>query len=494
VATILVVDDNAVNRKVLVAMLSGDGHLTLEAVDGLDGLRVARAQRPQLVISDILMPSMDGYDFVRALRQDPQLHGMPVIFYTANYHEREAHRLAQACGVNKVLIKPCPRSELLKAVEQVMGGVSESAPRQLPENFDREHVRLLTDKLSERAIALAASNDRFVALAELNLEIAFERNMHQLLERACSGARSLIGSRFAFAAVTNDAPTHEILSATSGVDADNLTPPDLRSGPLGGVVSGRVPWRHASADGQPVQAGLPAEYPAASAFIGVPIMTPKRAYGWLCLADKVGAPGFDGDDERLLLTLGALVGRTYEGIRLHTEVQNQSAQLNRAYTLLSGINRLVMRGRGRDELCAEVCQLCVTRGRYRLAYIDVLDPDGTPTCIASAGDAPDMKQFAERKSRDAMPINDLLGAPFKSHQAAVCNDLADTYAPVRLRTELLASGYRAVAAVPLGDEDETLGRLVLLVDTPGFFDEEEMRLLGELAASLSFALAEAQNA
>ena len=65
---ILVVDDNATNRKLLVTWLSAEGYLTVEAVDGSDGLSTARLEKPDLVISDILMPTMDGFEFVERLR------------------------------------------------------------------------------------------------------------------------------------------------------------------------------------------------------------------------------------------------------------------------------------------------------------------------------------------------------------------------------------------------------------------------------------------
>jgi CheY-like chemotaxis protein len=68
---ILVVDDHAINRKLLVTLLESEGYLTAAAADGSDGLAAARRERPQLVISDILMPTMDGYEFVRRLRQEP---------------------------------------------------------------------------------------------------------------------------------------------------------------------------------------------------------------------------------------------------------------------------------------------------------------------------------------------------------------------------------------------------------------------------------------
>src|SRR5256714_14524661 len=69
-AKVLVVDDIAVNRELIGTLLAYQGHEVIEAADGADGLTLARAQRPALVISDILMPTMDGFEFVRQLRAD----------------------------------------------------------------------------------------------------------------------------------------------------------------------------------------------------------------------------------------------------------------------------------------------------------------------------------------------------------------------------------------------------------------------------------------
>ena len=84
-AKILVIDDRAVNREFLVTLLGYKGHRMLEASDGAEGLAVARAERPDLVICDVLMPTMDGYEFVRQLRADSAIAHITVIFYTAHY-------------------------------------------------------------------------------------------------------------------------------------------------------------------------------------------------------------------------------------------------------------------------------------------------------------------------------------------------------------------------------------------------------------------------
>src|SRR5277367_1786909 len=121
-AKILIVDDNAQNRKQLASLLHHEGHEIVEAVDGKDALAAVRITRPQLVMSDILMPTMDGYEFVRQLRTNAELGDIPVIFHTAHYHEREAQRLAQACGVSRVLAKPAEAAEILLAVQGALSG------------------------------------------------------------------------------------------------------------------------------------------------------------------------------------------------------------------------------------------------------------------------------------------------------------------------------------------------------------------------------------
>jgi CheY-like chemotaxis protein/GAF domain-containing protein len=514
-ATILVVDDNSPNRKLLVTLLSGDGHLTLEASDGLDGLRLARARQPQLIISDIVMPTMDGYGFVRALRLDPHLCLIPVIFYTAHYHEREAHKLAQACGVAHVVVKPSPAANLLKAVEQVLAGVCESDPDPLPDNFDREHLRLLTNKLTERAAALSAFRSRFEALAKFGLEGAGALDPHAYLEKACAAARNLFGTLYAVIAVTEKTGSGGLFFTTSGIDPGTGPPPApaLDSGPLGSIMSSRTPCRLSNPDGKPVVSGLPSGYPPAQSLLAVPLMTPTRAYGWICLADKIGADEFDAEDEALLSHMGTLAGRSYEGLALHLVLKRQSEKLsgnedrarqlsdtwiknvNRVYDLLGGTNLLILRARDRDELCKEACRLAIRQGRFRLAYIEILDSgSGAMRLVAAAGDAEDAVALARRLSTELTEQDDLLTMALRSQRPAICNELQDTHQFVRLRSEMLDRGYRAIAALPMGAGNVSVGRLVLLTEKPQFFDQAEMRLQTELAGHLALAIARRDKA
>src|SRR5216684_4249951 len=128
-ATILVADDQPLNRKVLTSLLGYQGHRVIEAGDGREALALAASEHPALVIADILMPTMDGYDLVRAMRTDPALADIPVIFSSAHYNEREARQLAQSCGVRNFLPKPCDSEVVLKVVATELLGQAEPAPQ-----------------------------------------------------------------------------------------------------------------------------------------------------------------------------------------------------------------------------------------------------------------------------------------------------------------------------------------------------------------------------
>src|SRR5689334_8070090 len=167
-STILVLDDHQINREVLVPMLGYRGHRMLQAEDGLAALRLVRDERPDLVIADVLMPVMDGYEFARRVRREPLIAATTIIFYTANYLEREARVLAAKCGVTLVLTKPAEAQEIFDVVEQALAGALVSAPpAPADDDVAREHTRLLTDKLAEKVAALEMASLRLTALVRL---------------------------------------------------------------------------------------------------------------------------------------------------------------------------------------------------------------------------------------------------------------------------------------------------------------------------------------
>jgi len=164
-ATILIVDDSASSRLSLAALLDHKGHRVIEANEGAQALDFARGNVPDLVITDGLMPVMDGYEMIRRLRSEPALDRTPVIYYTAAYPDAAARSLAEAHGVSHFLVKPATPEALLEAVNSALSSDARGVPVESSGLVDR-HLRLITDKLHQKfdeMEALSAELDRRVA-------------------------------------------------------------------------------------------------------------------------------------------------------------------------------------------------------------------------------------------------------------------------------------------------------------------------------------------
>lgn len=510
-AVVLVVDDDEANRQIVATLLDHHGYRVLEASDGREGLQVALTVRPRLVISDILMPSMDGYEFVRQLRAHPELEKTEVVFYTANYHEREAQKLAQACRVARVLAKPCPPADILNALDQILErDASAASPVRVGTDFDHEHLQVVTDKLAEKVNELRAANSRLKALTDLNLQLASERDPQVLVEKVCYGARCLLGAKYSVLLVSEANDADRFFAATSGLSftgpAAALLPPTDDPGPLGRVYAGRDTWRGLRRESEPPPKVLPAGYPPAAAYAAAPISSLTQTYGWLCLADKLGADEFTAEDERILGILAAQVGRIYENglltrkIQLHAEqlradiTERKQAEakikhLNRVYGLLSGINTLVVRAPTQEVLFAEACRLAVQQGDFPLAWIGCMttDPDRISP-VAWAGESSVVTQLLRDGSSIPIEADASLSRAIHGQKPSVCNDIVLEREAVMNRREAIERGLRSMVALPLVIHEKAVGCLVLAAATPGSFDAAEMQLLIELADNIAFTL------
>jgi two-component system cell cycle sensor histidine kinase/response regulator CckA len=164
-ATVLVVDDSAVSHEIARKTLNHGGHRVIEAWDGRQAVILAQDNHPDLVLTDVLMPDMDGYQLAQALRGNPDTAGIPVLFYTANYREDEVRPLAAAYGVRRILAKTARPQELLDVIAEAL----HDRPAPVPPaqtGFSTQHVQAVNAKLLEKVRALDESEARFVAMAE----------------------------------------------------------------------------------------------------------------------------------------------------------------------------------------------------------------------------------------------------------------------------------------------------------------------------------------
>lgn len=386
-AQILVVDDRPLNRQLLVTLLGYYGHTVAQAEDGMAALEQVGRVRPDLVITDLLMPNMDGEQLCRRLRADPATADLPIIIHTASYRARQARQIADSVGVRWVLPKPSDPVEIVAVVTEALGlghvprpqapmpaGLVEAEPAQgeATEGTHEVQDRLaklqrtnqrLTELLDDASqVALAQSRvlaavelgpesrslvQRLRSLVSLGLQRSWERDPDVLVDKLCAAAQDILSARYAGIVVL--APQGGVRRFVArGLDQAQLTqlspamescPAALRllgqSDPTGMIVAAR--------EGD--FTGLPEAHPRVQTLLACPVAAQDTTIGWMYVADQIGGGRFSADDERLLLALAAELAIAWNGVMvlddLDRRVSERTRQLEAANAELEAFSMLV---------------------------------------------------------------------------------------------------------------------------------------------------------
>jgi PAS domain S-box-containing protein len=190
---VLVVDDIDEARYLLKALLEGNGYRVTIAGNGLEALAAARADAPDVIVSDALMPKMDGFALCRAWVRDDVLKAIPFIFYSATYTSPEDEKLALALGAVRYLIKPQEPEVFLDELSDVL---KTWAKRPVPEPaaplddsaFAALHDSVLARKLESKLAKLAAAN-RKLSESEGKFRQLFESSRDALIVQKLPSGR-----------------------------------------------------------------------------------------------------------------------------------------------------------------------------------------------------------------------------------------------------------------------------------------------------------------
>lgn len=190
---VLIVDDNCQDRGVLRLMLLAHGCSVREADNGRRALEEAAASQPDLIISDALMPEMDGFRFLREAKGDPRLKEVPFIFYSAVYTGRDEEKLALSLGAEAFLVKPLEPELLWQKIQQLLTrpgkGEAEEPERPANHQFLAEYSHVVVMKLEEKVRELEKTQDELRTkqqqLEELN------RSLEQRIEEKVAQSRQM---------------------------------------------------------------------------------------------------------------------------------------------------------------------------------------------------------------------------------------------------------------------------------------------------------------
>jgi two-component sensor histidine kinase/DNA-binding NarL/FixJ family response regulator len=194
---VLIVDDNANDRRLLRYTLEHHGCTVIEARDGQEGLYLAIRHKPDVIVSDALMPRMDGFQLLRTLKSDPDLRSIPFLFCSATYIRHEEERLALSLGAKAFLVKPTEPEvfwekicEVFRTSEQREENPVRQEPVESEEEYLAEYIRIVATKLEEKVQELEevmgkcrkSEEELRRTNSDLSLEIAERKKVEERLK------------------------------------------------------------------------------------------------------------------------------------------------------------------------------------------------------------------------------------------------------------------------------------------------------------------------
>ena len=185
---ILVVDDNAQNQYMLEVLLKTNGYEVETASNGNEALDKAHKELPLMIISDILMPGMDGFSLCRIWKSDETLRDIPFIFFTATYIDSRDEKLALDLGAERFLVKPMEHGAFLAVIKEVLQNnnkVKEAARKKPPKTeavFYKEYNAALVRKLEDKMDQLQRSNRRLASLYKASSDLLVMKSSSELVQ------------------------------------------------------------------------------------------------------------------------------------------------------------------------------------------------------------------------------------------------------------------------------------------------------------------------
>jgi PAS domain S-box-containing protein len=190
---ILIVDDNKDSLYILEFLLKGGGYEVVSAGNGAEALEKLRTESIDMIISDILMPVMDGFKFCKEVKKKDELKNIPFIFYTATFKDERDEKLASQLGADKYILKPAESEELIKIIQGMLRDVEEGKFEPMKPAFaeEKEILKLyserLVNKLEKKMLDLekeiTVRKDAEKRIEHLNLTLRAVRNVNQLIVR-----------------------------------------------------------------------------------------------------------------------------------------------------------------------------------------------------------------------------------------------------------------------------------------------------------------------
>jgi signal transduction histidine kinase len=458
-AKILYIEDNRENRMLVRAVMEAEGYTIIDAEDGLSGIEAAVREEPALILLDVNLPGIDGYEVVAVIKSFPAFATTPVVALTAYAMDGDRQRTLVA-GCDGYIQKPIDVDTFPRQVEEFLKGKREQVEEREAGVYLRELNQRLVYRLVNQVEELKRLNQHFIRRATQLAD----------LHRAVQDITSEVGAR---------AMLEQLLPALSRALGTSSLAVELADSDIKVGVTGEAVERPRSVL---AGAGLSTAEDWKETDWTLPLAVRGRSLGAMT-ARHVLPPGAKADEEQLLNIVANQVAIAVENARLFHGVAQRAAEqqsLVEAGHLLASTLRL-------SDVLQRFTELVRSRINLDVVRIWLQEGPGEYRLDAQAGLA---EQPGDRRSRFE-PGEGIVGRVME-HLAPLV--IADLPVDPRLRGRewAKAEGLMSLAAVPLLLDDVPVGVLVGLTRQRREFTADEVALMEALATSAAVAIRNAR--
>jgi two-component system, sensor histidine kinase and response regulator len=483
---ILIVEDSAVEAELIRRVFSRAGYAVRIARNGEDGLQSARTHRPSLVMSDINMPLMNGYEMCHAIKYDDELWSIPLILLTV-LSEPDDIIKAINCGADAYIVKPFSEVNLLNRVRSLLDAPIErhrTEERRAEEvGYDGKHYAITGGGQQMLNLLLSVyenmlNQNRELVAIQSQLNLLNESLDQQVHERTAALVESEQRYRNIF---TNARDGIVLIDSESGIVSDCNREFEKQCGRILAELKDKHIW-----DLQPQEQRVRAQRNFEEILV-----VGEGGSGDLEIECPDGTRfPIESVSRRVSIGGNDFVQSICRDIVERRQAERALARVNRALLTLSTGNRVLVRAASEEELLKAAVRNIVENGGYCLAIISYAGDDTEKSIMPVAWMGieggcflQECATWADTESAQ-MPV----ARAIRSGKVQVCHNIAGDPGFASLEEAAIAHGYIANIALPLSDDSRIFGVLSIYSLEANTFDEREAALLEELAEDIAYGI------
>jgi PAS domain S-box-containing protein len=491
---VLIVEDNEEGRYLLQALLQGSGYKVTVTANGAEALEVARADPPDMIISDIMMPIMDGFQLCREWKQDEGLRTIPFVFYTAAYTSPQDREFALSLGADRFIAKPTESRAFVEMLHQVIReheAGTFAVPREPTVEEEpvylREYSERLVRKLEEKVAELERANQELAVLYAIAATVSRSLKLDTILRDALKHVLETMKLEAGLIMLINGQTATARLAAHWGLSPAAIEERgdiDLSSVALDSLAEQLdAPLIVEDVAVAPRLAQIVMRAEGLRSYVSIPLQAKGSLLG-VINAFSCGPSPLRPADVQLLSAIGDQVGVAIENAQLFAEAQRRVDEL----VFLNEVGQILSSTLKLEQVLTILMDQTATMLDAEAGSVSLLDEEsGELVFMVAAGPEAD-----KIRGLRLPPGHGIAGWSAQEGQPALVPDVRKDgrwYSQVDWETDFVT---KSVLCVPLIAKDRVIGVLQVLNKRTGTFGEYDLSLLNSLSAVAATALENAR--